>query len=67
MRLFLGKQGFGSRTVSVGFVVDKVTLGKVLNGVPRLSSVSVIPPVLHTHSVTCHNQYVILGTDTVVT
>jgi hypothetical protein len=33
----------------VGFVVDKVALGYVLFRLHRVSPVSVIPPMLHTH------------------
>ena len=37
------------RPVRVGFVVDKFALGDVFIRVLKISSVSIIPPLLHTH------------------
>jgi hypothetical protein len=41
------KLGFSSRPVQVEFVVDRVAVGQVFVGVLRISSVTVILPVLH--------------------
>jgi hypothetical protein len=41
------RPGFNHRSVHVGFVVDKVTLGQVFLQVLRFSPVNFIPPVLH--------------------
>jgi hypothetical protein len=39
------RPGFDPGSVQVGFVVDKVALGKVFSRVLRFSSVNFIPPV----------------------
>ena len=39
------------RSFHVGFVVNKVTLGEIFLTVLLFSPVSIIPPVLHTHSI----------------
>jgi hypothetical protein len=41
------RPGFDSRSVHVGFVVDKVVLGQVFPRVLLFSPVNLIPPVLH--------------------
>jgi hypothetical protein len=40
---------FDPRSVRVRFVVDKLALGQAFVRVFRVSSVSIIPPLLHTH------------------
>jgi len=42
--------GFHPESIYVGFVVDKVALGRVLLEVFHDFPVSIIPTVLHTHS-----------------
>jgi hypothetical protein len=49
-RLLSRRPGFAPRLIHGGFVVDKVTLGKVLHRVLQFSPVSIIPPLLHIHS-----------------
>jgi hypothetical protein len=44
------RSGAAPRAVHVGFVVDKVALGRVFLRVLRVSHVSIIPPLLHIHS-----------------
>ena len=44
-----------------GFVVEKVALGQILFRGLRLSSVSIIPPMLHTHTCIYQRWYVILA------
>jgi len=44
------RTGFNSRPVHVGFVVEKVTLGKGFLRIIRLYPVSFITPVLYGHS-----------------
>jgi len=41
------RHGFDSRSVNLGFVVDKVALGQVFSAVLGLSPVRMIPLVLH--------------------
>jgi hypothetical protein len=48
---------FASRSVHVGFVVDKVALGQVFLLVLRFCPVSIILPLLHIHS------FIIWGVD----
>jgi hypothetical protein len=43
------RRGFDARSVDAKFEVDKVTLGQVFLRVLRIPSVSVIPPMFHTH------------------
>ena len=47
-RPFTAKAAFDSRSVHVRFVANKVALGQVFLGVLRFSSVSIMPPMLHT-------------------
>jgi hypothetical protein len=47
----------------VGFVADKVALGKISLSVLRFSLGSNIPPTLHTHSFVCARRYVITALD----
>jgi hypothetical protein len=44
------RPGFDPTSVRVGFVMDKVALGQDFFCVLRFSPVSIIPPVLHTHT-----------------
>jgi hypothetical protein len=44
------RPGFNPRSVSIGFVVNKLTLGQALLRVPLFPSVSVIPSIVHFHS-----------------
>jgi hypothetical protein len=46
--------GLNPRPDHVGFVVDGVTLGQVFSRVLWILPIFVIPPMLHTHSVVCH-------------
>jgi hypothetical protein len=51
----------------VGFVVDKVALGKLFLQILWFSSVIINPPVLHiVISFICYQTYIIIGTDSVV-
>ena len=49
-----------------GFVVNKVAWGQDFVQRYRLSPVSTIPPLLHTHQFIYHRRYVTLATDSVV-
>jgi hypothetical protein len=49
--------GLDSRTVHVGFEVDKEALEQVYLPVLQFSPVSIILPLLHTHSSTTHPRY----------
>jgi len=42
----------------VGFVVDKVALGRVYLRVLQFPSVNIIPPLLHRHFTDCHSNYI---------
>jgi len=55
------------RAVHMGFVVHKVALGQV-SSPPGTSIllVSVIPPMLHMHSHTCHQCYITLAYDSII-
>ena len=48
--VLLRRPGFNHRPVQVGFVVDKVALGLVFLRPLPSSSIRIIPPLLHTHS-----------------
>jgi hypothetical protein len=55
---------FCPRPVHVGFVVEKVALGKVFLPVSRFSTVSIIKPTLLTHTSVMYNRcYVNLAND----
>jgi hypothetical protein len=54
------------RPVHVGFVVGKVALEYFLLRVLQIFPVSMIPPMLTTHSFIYHRLYVILATDSVL-
>jgi hypothetical protein len=56
----LPRPGVHPRPVHVRFVVDEVALGQVFLPVLVFSSMSSIPPVLHTHSVVCPRRCVML-------
>jgi hypothetical protein len=56
----------GTISVHVGFMVDNVALGQVFLSVLLFSSVSVIPPMLHTHSFIYCRRCVTLAIDSVV-
>jgi hypothetical protein len=55
------RPSFNTRTVYVGILVDKVSVGKVLFWVLLLVPVSIIPSILHTCSLICHQHYIILA------
>ena len=48
------RPGFVAISVHVSFLVDKVSLCQVYVPALRFSPVSIIPPMLHTHSFTYH-------------
>ena len=56
--LSLQRRGFNPRPVHVGFVVDRVAVGQFSLGLLLFSPVSIIPPLLHTHSFTYHPRYI---------
>jgi hypothetical protein len=60
------RPGFNPRPVHVRFVVDELTLRQVFLPVLWFSPVSIIPPVLHTHSLIYHCCYTISATDSAV-
>jgi hypothetical protein len=49
---------FDPRSVHVRFVVHEVALGQISLPVLQFSPVSIIPPMLHTHSFTYHPRYI---------
>jgi hypothetical protein len=49
-RLLTAETRFAPRSVHVGFVVEKVALGKIFLPVFRFFPVSIIPPLLHIYS-----------------
>lgn len=51
--------GFNSRPIYVGSVVHKMTMEQVSLYVLHFSPVTIIPPVLQTHSLTLHGYYII--------
>jgi hypothetical protein len=55
-----------SKGSSCGIVVDKVALGQVYLRVFGLSIVSIIPSMLHTHSLIYHRCFIILAVDNAV-
>ena len=59
----LSQQWFGlnPRPDHVGLVVDDVALGQVFSRVLWILSIFVIPPMLHTHSVVCHQCCIIFS------
>ena len=50
----LRRHGFTSMQVHVGFMVNKFTLGQAVLPLLQFSTVSIIPPMLHTHSFIYH-------------
>jgi len=50
----------------MGFVIDKLALGRGFLRVIRFSPVSVIPPMLHTRLLICHKRRVTLAVYSVV-
>jgi hypothetical protein len=58
------RHGFDLESVHVGFVVDKVALGKFLSKYLMLPF-SVIAPVLYIRSLGYHRRYINLATDIV--
>jgi len=49
------------QSVCVRFVVVRVALGQGFLPVPRLSTVSIIPPLLHTHSFAYHPRCIMFS------
>jgi hypothetical protein len=68
LRPVLPGSGPGSdpRAVCGRSAVEKVALERVVLRALRLSPVSVVPPMLHTHSSACHRRCIVLATDNVV-
>jgi hypothetical protein len=64
--LSLWKPGSDLRPVFEGFVVDKVALGHVFLQVCPSSHVSVMPPMLQTHSFIYHQYSINLATDSII-
>jgi len=54
---------FNLRPVRMGFIVDRVALWQVFLPVFLFSSVSIIPPMLYTHSFIFHQHYVMVAVD----
>ena len=52
------RSGFRAKPIRVTFVVHKVPLAQVSLPVLRVSPVSTIPPLPHTHSFTYHSRYI---------
>lgn len=52
------RPGFNRRPVHVGFVVDRVNLGRLISEY-RLSPLIDIPSVIHIYSFICHRPYTI--------
>ena len=50
------RDGFDFMSVHVKFMVDGFTLGQVFVRLLLFSSVTIIPPMLHTHSFTSHSS-----------
>jgi len=50
----------------MGFVIDKLALGRGFLRVIRFSLVIVIPPILHTHLLICHKRHITLAVYSVV-
>jgi hypothetical protein len=57
------RPGFNARPVCLGFVLDKAALEWVFLPILQISPVSIIPPMLHPHSLICHCHYITLATD----
>jgi len=57
---------FVNRPVHAKFIVDDVVLGKGYTRVLRFLPASTIPPMLRTHSFTCHQCYTFLALDSIV-
>jgi hypothetical protein len=63
--LSLQRVGYDLRPVHVGFVVDKLTLGKVFLPELRFSLVFTILPTCHIRSFICHRRYKISAIESV--
>jgi hypothetical protein len=50
---------FVYRPVHAKLIVDDVELGKVYIRIRRFLLVGIIPPMLHIHSFTCHQRYIL--------
>jgi hypothetical protein len=50
----------------MGFVVDRVALWLVLFYVLQFYPAFIIPPMLHTQSGTCHQNYIIRAVDSIL-
>jgi len=51
----------------MGFIADRLAMGRGFLQMLRVSAVSIIPPVLHIHiSFICQGHYIILGIDSAV-
>jgi hypothetical protein len=57
---------FYSKPDRVGFMVDRLTSGRVLLPALLFSSVTVIPPVLHSRSFVSHQLFIVLTNDRIV-
>ena len=54
--------GFESRTVYMGFIADRLVIGRGFLRILRVSAVSIIPPVVCIHvSFVCQGHYIILA------
>jgi hypothetical protein len=60
------RPSFYLRPVHAGFVIDTVAVGDIFLWTPRVSCVSIIPPVPHTHSFTFKRRYTGLTIDSVI-
>jgi hypothetical protein len=61
--LLIWRPRFCHQSVCVGFLVGNVALGQVFLLVLQFSPVTIIPPVLHSHSFICHLCYIFLAVD----
>ena len=59
LELFTRRPGIDPRPVRLRLVLSNVTLGQLFLPVLQFSPVSIIPPLLHTHSSIYHPHYII--------
>jgi hypothetical protein len=62
----LQKRGSSRTALNLTLLMDSVARGEVCAGILRISPVTIIPPLLHTHSFIYHRRCILLAINSVV-